>query len=164
MQLSGAIGVPWVPEYARTYLENLGRSYAFEDLLLMAQGQMEALETSLRPRSDLPPLTSGSPDDPEIHALAVELKRMASDHSTLLIEDSGLFSIRMWAEIKYGRAIEAVDRWLEHDRTSLYLLTRPKRAWEPDPLREAPTLLERAWIYNRYLEILLQGNVPIRIV
>jgi len=38
--------VPWVPEYARQYLENLARPYNYDDILTIAKKQFE-LENSL---------------------------------------------------------------------------------------------------------------------
>jgi nicotinamide riboside kinase len=58
----------------------------------------------------------------------------------------------MWARIKYGKKIPVVEEALKEDVTSLYLLCRPLIPWEPDPLRDAPLLLDRAWIYNHYLK------------
>lgn len=40
--LAAALGIGWVPEYARAYLENLGREYREEDLFEIAKGQLEA--------------------------------------------------------------------------------------------------------------------------
>ena len=40
--LSAALGTGWVPEYARVYLENLGREYGEEDLYEIAWGQLMA--------------------------------------------------------------------------------------------------------------------------
>jgi nicotinamide riboside kinase len=63
-----------------------------------------------------------------------------------------MLSLRMWARIKYGIKISLVDQALKEDVTSLYILTRPVLEWEVDPLREAPALLDRVWIYNHYLK------------
>ena len=70
----------------------------------------------------------------------------------MVIVDSGMMSLRMWARIKYGITIPVVEHALKEDMTSLYLLTRPVLEWEADPLREAPALLDRVWIYNHYLK------------
>ena len=39
--LAAHFGEPWVPEFAREYLEKLNRAYAFEDLSVIAKGQIE---------------------------------------------------------------------------------------------------------------------------
>lgn len=38
--LAAALQTVWVEEYARQYLEQLGRDYAIEDLLEIAKGQI----------------------------------------------------------------------------------------------------------------------------
>jgi len=48
--------------------------------------------------------------------------------------------------------------------TDLYLLCRPFKEWAPDPLREAPSLIDRVWIYNQYLEEVIKSNVAVEIV
>lgn len=38
--LAAALGVPWVPEYARHYIAQLQRPYTAEDILTIARGQL----------------------------------------------------------------------------------------------------------------------------
>lgn len=40
--LAARFGAPWAPEFAREYLENLGRPYGPHDLPLIARGQLAA--------------------------------------------------------------------------------------------------------------------------
>lgn len=68
----------------------------------------------------------------------------------MVIIDSGMLSLRLWARIKYGIDIPFVEEKLKKDETSMYVLMRPLPEWQPDPLREAPSLLERSWIFNQY--------------
>ena len=42
-QLAADLGCPWVPEYAREYLDGLGRTYEEDDLQIIARGQLEAI-------------------------------------------------------------------------------------------------------------------------
>lgn len=87
--------------------------------------------------------------------LAFQREEFGDAPRPLVIVDSGMLSLRMWARIKYGITIPVVEHALKEDMTSLYLLTRPVPEWEADPLREAPTLLDRVWIYNYYLNELI---------
>ena len=50
-QLAEQLDVPWVPEFARTWLEERNGVYTQADLLTMARGQWEAIETA---RADNP--------------------------------------------------------------------------------------------------------------
>lgn len=50
--LAGHYKTPWVPEYARKYLESINRPYTYDDILVIAQKQFEE-ENSLALNSDL---------------------------------------------------------------------------------------------------------------
>ncbi|MBK9103055.1 MAG: ATP-binding protein [Saprospiraceae bacterium] len=168
-KLAAYLGCPWVPEYAREYLEGLGRRYEEADLKEIAAGQLEAIS-----RASNGQLAVGSgqwafcrfvPEGGEseygigIWKFAIGSKRcfVVSEEAfgaverPVLIVDSGMLSLRMWARIKYGSEIPIVETALKEDITSMYRLCRPLAIWEPDTLREAPLLLDRAWIYNHYL-------------
>lgn len=83
--------------------------------------------------------------------LTFQREEFGEEPRPLVIVDSGMLSLRIWARLKYGITIPLVELALKDDVTSLYILTRPVSAWEADPLREAPNLLDRVWIYNHYL-------------
>jgi len=128
-QLAESRDIPWVPEYARTYLEARGPAYSVEDLPRIARGQQDALDNVLHRMS----ASSFGLPGPDV------------------IVDSGVLSVAVWAELKYGHVPAGVDELLASDPTTLYLVLRPSLEWTPDPLREAPDLLTRAWIYNHFL-------------
>lgn len=171
-ELASFYNAPWVPEYARKYLEGLGRPYRENDLHRIAEGQLEAISEVLGVQSFVgslqSPVFSGqssdlsSPPGPlkgvnmeatiQYSFLTFQREAFGEVPRPLVIVDSGMMSLRMWARIKYGITIPTVEQALKTDVTSLYILTRPLLEWETDPLREAPTLLDRAWIYNHYLK------------
>jgi nicotinamide riboside kinase len=110
--LSARFGEPWVPEFARNYLDNLGRPYEQNDLVKIAEGQLEqeqALEQNSR---------------------------------TLLICDTNLLVIKVWSEHKYGfcdpKVITLHTQRIYHH----YILTDSNITWEEDPQREHPDLRE----------------------
>jgi NadR type nicotinamide-nucleotide adenylyltransferase len=107
-QLASHYKTAWVPEYAREYLDHLGRPYLEEDLLKIAHGQLSAEEIQL-PKA-----------------------------STYLFCDTELLVIKIWSEVKYNRChpwiMEAITA-LPYD---LYLLCDIDLPWEYDPLREHP--------------------------
>ena len=159
-ELASFYDAPWVAEYARKYLEGLGRPYEENDLNHIAEGQLEAiLEVSCGQFADgnshLPP---GPLKGVKMEAttqysfLTFQREEFGKEPRPLVIVDSGMLSLRMWAKIKYGITIPAVEHALNNDLTSLYILTRPSLDWEDDPLREAPRLLDRVWIYNQFLK------------
>jgi NadR type nicotinamide-nucleotide adenylyltransferase len=98
----------WVPEFARAYLESLGRSYEFEDLVNIAKGQ-----------------------------LAAE-KAMESSAHKLLFCDTECIVTKIWSEFKYKRCDEWIIQSIETHHYDLFLLCDVDLPWEYDPLREHP--------------------------
>ena len=169
-ELADRYGFPWVPEYAREYLDGLGRDYQEEDLVLIAKRQLDSIDqylTKISPskldfipnqESDsifFPGRTLESNQPNRNSFLPFYREPFGDVPRPLLIVDGGMLTIRVWAKIKYGIRIPIVEDALVTDMTSLYFLCRPVYPWEPDPLREAPSLLNRAWIYNQYLKELV---------
>lgn len=155
-ELASLLGCPWVPEYAREYLEGLGSPYEVGDLGKIAERQMEAIlsASSQQSASGNFMFSVGTMQLVlEQRAIVSFQKEVFGEYGRpVLIVDSGMLTLRMWARIKYGTIIPLVEEALHEDITSMYLLCRPLPKWEADPLREAPLLLDRAWIYNHYLE------------
>lgn len=148
-----------VPEYAREYLMSISRPYDRNDLMDIARGQWEMIERAthdshqgksinLTPEKLLNLVYSLVPSQ---RVLPFSLQPGSQITRPIIVVDSGMLNLRMWARIRYNWSIPMVEEKLAHDITSLYLLLRPLTHWTPDPLREAPSLLERAWIYNQYL-------------
>jgi nicotinamide riboside kinase len=193
-QLAEHYGCLWVPECARKYLEGLGRPYEERDLVVMAERQLEVIEKAISSlqsavgswqSSVLSRQSSVGSWQSTVHSpqSAVGSRKAADEnHQTfvsgvlpedwldeirlrpMIVIDGGMLTLRMWARIKYGTTIPVVEEALESDLTSLYLLCRPTIPWEPDPLREAPLLLDRVWIYNQYLKELGEMMKPFHIV
>ena len=156
-KLAEYLNCPWVPEYAREYLLLLGRSYNEADLEIIADRQLETIIAVInRETSDVNRETSNLDWQSEI----------GNRQSTLraVIVDGGMMNLRMWAKIKYNKTIPIVEESLKNDVTDLYLLCRPHKKWKPDPLREAPSLIDRVWIFNKYLEELVKNGKRTEIV
>ncbi len=197
MRLAEYFDCPWVPEYAREYLEGLGRPYNEEDLGIISNRQLEEINRQLAIGNEQRAIgkqqlaigngqktigneqraignrqkTIGNKqqEDEKNRQLAMDnlqfeptpdsqflIKNIKSllvtRYSSLVIVDGGMMNMRMWARIKYNSTIQIVEDALKDDVTDFYLLCRPFKEWEPDPLREAPSIIDRAWIYNQYLE------------
>jgi NadR type nicotinamide-nucleotide adenylyltransferase len=122
-QLAGHLNMPWIPEYARYYLEKLVRNYRYKDLLNIAVGQInwenEALEKNTK----------------------------------LLICDTDLLVIKVWSEHKYGKLDPWVERQIQNRTYDHYFLTQVDFPWQPDPLREHPDKREYFFgVYQNLLE------------
>jgi nicotinamide riboside kinase len=170
-QLAARIGCELVPEFARVYLENLDRPYEFDDLEIIANGQWENITKGIQ--NSLP-----GPESRQFSAAKksfVEDKEKWSDpedlitllkafNQELIIVDAGMLTIRLWARIKYQLTIPIVEEKMKNDPTSLYLICRPRIEWERDPLREAPGLIDRAWIFNQYLKEIVENGWEYKII
>ncbi len=143
-ELARRYGCPWVPEYAREYLNRQGPAYAETDLVDIAAGQRDALRAAL---DGIDPVPGPQVDDTHPH----------------IVIDGGVFSVAIWSLLKFGRVDPAIGDMLAEDPTTLYLVLRPVLPWAPDPLRESPRLLDRAWIYNQHLRLLRETGKPFRI-
>ncbi|OSZ82948.1 ATPase [Chitinophagaceae bacterium IBVUCB1] len=125
--LAASLQTVWVPEYARTYLETLGREYTEADLLDIAKGQ-----------------------------LAAEDAAMQKAHQYLVC-DTDLYVIKVWSEAKYGRCHPWVLEQIAKRSYDLYLLTYIDVPWTDDPLREHPQPQERQYFYNIYRDIVMES-------
>lgn len=106
--LAGEFQTVWVEEYARQFLDTLGRPYGVEDLKTIAEGQ-----------------------------LALEDARLARANR-LLVCDTNLYVIKIWSEFKYGYCDPKILKEIKNRKYDLYLLTYVDVPWLYDPLREHP--------------------------
>lgn len=107
-QLSEHFDQPWLPEYARAYLTEIGRPYQDSDLLEIAKGQVRK-----------------------------EDELLAEEVDTIFF-DTSLEVIKVWSEWKYKSCDSFILDNLRDRQADLYLLLAPDMAWENDPLRENP--------------------------
>lgn len=132
--LAEKFGEPWVEEYAREYLEDLGRTYYYEDLLKIAQGQI-ALE---------------------------ELKAKAANK--LLFCDTDLHVIQVWSDHKFKKTHPWILQQLKERSYDLYFLTAIDIPWQEDPLREHPDPEMRQYFFDLYHQLLTTANTPFFII
>ena len=113
--LAARFNTVWVKEYAREYLDNLGRPYGPEDLVIIARGQM-ALEDKMKPKA-----------------------------KKVLFCDTDLYVIKIWSYFKYGYCDQRILDEMSERRYDLYLLTYIDVPWVQDPLREHPDQREQLY-------------------
>lgn len=101
---------PWVPEFARFYLEQLNRPYTFDDILEIAKGQYKAEEAAA--------------------TLAKEW----------LFCDTDFLVTRIWCLVRFGKSHLWIDQMADQHIYAHYLLCNTDLPWEADPLREHPHL------------------------
>ena len=96
----------WVPEYARTYVEQLGRKYNSDDILKIAQEQFKQEE------------------------------QLISKAKTFLFTDTEFIISKTWCEDVFKFCHEWILEKIESHQYDLYLLTSPDLQWQTDPVRE----------------------------
>lgn len=104
--LSEALGEPWVPEFAVEYLSEIGRDYTSDDLIAIAEGQLQHI---------------------------AEKKKAAKQ---FLIVDTGIEVIEVWHRDKIGPLPEKLKQMKADWHPDLFLLCKPDIPYEPSPLRE----------------------------
>ncbi|WP_339750933.1 ATP-binding protein [Algoriphagus aquimarinus] len=128
--LASYFGEPWVPEYARAYLEDLGREYRYEDMLKIGEGQV-ALED-----------------------------KMAKTAKKYLFCDTDLRVIHIWSEHRFGKTDPWVLGQIKKRKYDLILLTDTDLPWTPDPQREYPELEMRNYFLDLYSNLAKQSGFP----
>ena len=133
--LAGQYRSHWVPEYAREYLLENGRSYGPGDLLRIARGQQE-LENK-----------------------AVSLHEQAFGAAPLFC-DTDLWVIKVWSEFVFGSCDPWILEQIAATRCDLYLLCNTDLPWVQDELREYPDLQTREILFHIYKDLLVNQPVP----
>lgn len=100
----------WVPEFARSYIEELNRDYTKEDLVKITKGQIK--------KEDL----------------------MIPKAKDLLFCDTDLLVIKIWYEYRFGHLPPLITDNYKRRKYDFYLLTNVDLPWKYDPQREHPHL------------------------
>jgi len=124
----------WVPEYAREYLSLHGMDYRFEDLMVIARGQIELEERCT--------------------AAAVAAGR------ELLFIDTDMYVMKVWSEFVFGRCNPWILGQIVERQYDAYLLCRTDLPWGVDPLREYPDLASRDRLFHIYRDCLINQSTP----
>jgi NadR type nicotinamide-nucleotide adenylyltransferase len=132
--LAEQLNTVWVPEYARTYLEQHGQAYHYEDLTAIAKGQLASEE---------------------------EWVQQANKY---LICDTDLYVLKVWSEHKYGQVDAFILEAIAQRHYDAYILCDIDMPWSADPLREHPDPEMRQYFYNIYKDIVLHSGKPFSIV
>ncbi|HPT14353.1 MAG TPA: ATP-binding protein [Bacteroidales bacterium] len=134
MHLARHYNTLWVKEYAREYLDKIGRPYIYHDILEIAKGQLLSENSA-----------------------AVNLAE-----GQLLFCDTESIVTRIWCMVKYGRCHRYINSLVKSHRYDLYLLCDIDLPWEYDPLREHPQ--KRGFLFELYKSELEKNGLPYVIV
>lgn len=132
-QLAQHFNTKWVPEYAREYLEKNGTNYTYDDLLIIARGQID-LEESLSSQLTIP-------------------------NSRLFI-DTDMYVMKVWCEYVFNKCHNWILNRIAERKYDGYLLCNVDLPWVKDNLREYPDLGTRNKLYHFYKDILVNQATP----
>lgn len=112
-----------VPEYAREYIDDLNRPYCYDDIELIAKGQLQREEMML-------PLAN-----------------------KILFCDTDILVTKVWSDFVYHKCSDWINDKVINHEYDLYLLTNVDIPWEYDPQRENPNQRQELFdIYYQQLK------------
>jgi NadR type nicotinamide-nucleotide adenylyltransferase len=130
-QLAIQYQTSWVPEYAREYLLKLGRPYNYEDLLIIAKGQ-----------------------------LAQEDRITTSLNKPFVFIDTDMYVMKVWCEYVFGKCHPFILEEIIRRKYDKYLLCNTDLPWVADELREYPDLESREQLYHMYKDLMINQSTP----
>ena len=125
----------YVPEYARTYVEQKGtKEISYEELCEIAHHQIEEMET------------------------------MSRQPSAISFFDTELIVTKVWFEYAFGQVPEWLEVNIHRYPMDVYLLTYPDLPWVPDPARYNGSDAMRKELFDRYEAEIQALNIPYYII
>ncbi len=106
IQLAKYFSTEYIPEYAREYIGNLGRSYEYDDLVHIAEVQLK------------------------------QSYEAVDRANKFVFLDTFLIITKVWFEVVYGHYPLWIDEELARRTIDLYLLCNTNIPWVADPVRE----------------------------
>lgn len=104
--LASHFRLPFIPEFARSYIENLGRKYNYDDVVLIAKKQIQQLSKFKQ---------SGIP---------------------WVLSDTWLIITKIWFEEVFGKAPQWLEPEIKKTKIDLFLVCDTDLPWELDHVRE----------------------------
>ncbi len=151
----------WVPEFAREYLLKNGTNYSYEDLLLIAKGQID-LEESTRFQ------VSGISEKPTLSKTKHRTSNI--EHQTsfippsgvrgLLFIDTDMYVMKVWCEYVFNKCHNWILNRIAERHYDGYLLCNADLDWVADALREYPDKTIREKLYYYYKDLMINQPVP----
>lgn len=96
-----------IPEYARSYMENLQRKYNYNDLEVIARQQVQQ-----------------------------EKLLSQSKGNGIIVMDTWLIMTKVWFDVVFGKVPEWLEENIAAGDVDLFLVCKPDLPWIPDPVRE----------------------------
>lgn len=126
--LSLKLNAALIPEYARSYVENIKRPYSYQDLEKIARYQIQQ-----------------------------EKEWTETYGRGILLMDTWLIITKVWFEVVYGSFPEWIEDYISSSEIDLFLVCQTDLPWIADPVRENGGKM-RNKLFDRYCnEIELHG-------
>jgi NadR type nicotinamide-nucleotide adenylyltransferase len=126
----------YVPEYARTYVEQKGSTeVSYEELCEIARYQIEELSAISNQSSE-----------------------------SVYFFDTELIVTKVWFDYAFGRVPEWLDEAIKRYPMDTYLLTYPDLRWVPDPARSNGSDAIRMELFERYQAEIEALKIPYYII
>ena len=148
MQLAAHYQTLWCPEFAREYLLEHGMDYTYDDLLVIAKGQIELEDEYEKTMGNRQWAKEGSTHSP-----------LTTHHSFLFI-DTDMYVMKTWCEFVFGKCHQFILDQIAARKYDLYLLCNIDLPWIKDVLREYPDLEIRRKLYSIYRNEMQHQSTP----
>ncbi|WP_207497159.1 AAA family ATPase [Aridibaculum aurantiacum] len=132
----------WCAEYAREYLLEHGADYTYEDLVVIAKGQLSLEATTIDQAADL-----------------WQQQPVKSTPVPLVFVDTDMYVMKVWSEFVFGKVDPFILQKIDEQHTDLYLLCNIDLPWVQDELREYPDLERRQQLFDIYKKIMENQDV-----
>ncbi len=130
-QLADHYKTEWIPEFARNYLLEIRRPYTYEDLLYIAQGQLEQ-----------------------------EDRICNSLQTPLVFIDTDMYVMKVWCEYVFKKCHPFILDQIVKRKYDAYLLCNTDLPWVADELREYPDLESRERLFYMYKDLMVNQSTP----
>lgn len=148
----------WCREYAREYLIENGKDYSYHDLLSIAKGQIALEENCIKEVREI----GGAKGQNLENSLLDNPSDFLS--SRLLFIDTDMYVMKVWCEYVFNRCHNFILEEIASRKYDLYLLCDTDLPWVADELREYPDEHSRKELFEIYLDILVNQEVPFSII
>ncbi|HSN61005.1 MAG TPA: ATP-binding protein [Ferruginibacter sp.] len=170
-QLAAHYNTRWCPEYAREFLLKNGTDYSFDDLLVIAKGQLSLEEEYIKslingswPLENTKQLGQTGPlkhtnkivTDDTTPAFTNDQRSTAN----YLFIDTDQYVMKVWCEYVFNQCHTWILNRIVERPCDLYLLCNIDLPWVKDELREYPDELPRQHLYHMYKDLLTHQQVP----
>lgn len=139
--LANTFDTNWCVEYAREYLLHNGTVYSYDDLLTIAEGQLQKEEEAIK------------------YCIQQHIDQQKEGRPILFI-DTDMYVMKIWCEFVFGKCHPKILHQIVERKYHGYLLCKPDLPWVKDELREYPDLSTREKLYHHYKDLLVHQSTP----